>query len=67
MPSAQSGDCVLPPASAGARICEVNNRGIEGEQLAQSARERKRREEHTLLELQSWGPLNDDGLKMVNL
>ena len=29
MRSAQSGDCVLPPA--GARRCEANHRGIEGE------------------------------------
>ena len=62
MPSAQSGDCVLPPASARVQICEFNNRGIEGEQLAQSARERRRREKHTLIERQNWGPSNDDGL-----
>jgi len=36
--SAQSGDCVL--FSAGARRCEANHRGIEGEHRAQCARVR---------------------------
>ena len=37
--SAQSGDCVLPPA--GARKYEANHRGIEGERWAQCARVRR--------------------------
>ena len=36
MRSAQSGDCVLPPA--GAKRCEANHREIEGEHRAQCAR-----------------------------
>jgi len=39
MQSAQSGDCVLPPA--GARRYEANHRGIEGEHWAQCARVRR--------------------------
>jgi len=39
MQSAQSGDCVLPPA--GARRYEANHRGIEGEHRAQCARVRR--------------------------
>jgi len=39
MQSAQSGDCVLPPA--GARRYEANYRGIEGEHWAQCARVRR--------------------------
>jgi len=39
MRSTQSGDCVLPPA--GARRCEANRRGIEGEHQAQCARVRR--------------------------
>jgi len=64
MQSARSGDCVLPPA--GARRCEVNHRGIEGEDRALCARVRRWREEHTLVERQSWGPSNHSGLMMVN-
>jgi len=41
-------------------------RGIEGEHRAQCARVRRYREEHTLVERQSWGPSNDGGLRMVN-
>jgi len=50
MRSAQSGDCVLPPA--GARRYEANHRGIEGEHQAQCARVRRWREEHTLVKTQ---------------
>ena len=64
MRSAQSGDCVLPPT--GARRCEANHRGIEGEHRAQCALVRRWREEHTLVTRQSWGPSNDGGLRMVN-
>jgi len=42
---------------------------IEGEHRAQFARVRRchsGREEHTLIERQSWSPLNDSGLRMVN-
>ena len=61
--TAQSGDCVLPPA--GARRYEANYRGIEGEHWAQCARVRRQREEHTLVKRQSWGPSNNGGLRMV--
>ena len=64
MRSAQSGDCVLPPA--GARRYEANHRGIEGEHRSQCARVRRWREEHTLVKRQSWGPSNDGGLRMAN-
>jgi len=64
MRSAQSGDCVLPPAAA--RRYEANHRGIEGEHRAQCARVRRWREEHRLVKRQSWGPSNDGGLRMVN-
>jgi len=64
MQSAQSGDCVLPPA--GARRYEASHRGIEGEHRAQCARVRRWREEHTLVKRQSWGPSNDGGLRIVN-
>jgi len=63
MRSAQSGDCVLPP---GAKRYEANHRGIEGEHWAQCARVRRQREEHTLVECQSWCLSNDGGLRMVN-
>ena len=46
MQSEQSGDAVLPPA--GARICEANHDGIEGEYWAQCGRVRRCKEEHTL-------------------
>jgi len=39
MRSTQSGDCVLPPA--GARRCEANHKGIEGEHRAHCARVRR--------------------------
>jgi len=65
MRSAQLGYCVLPPA--GARRCEAKYRGIEREHRAQCARVRRCKEEHTLTELQSWGPSNDCELGMVNL
>jgi len=45
MQSARSGDCVLPPV--GARRCEANHRGIEGEHRAQCACVRRQKEEHT--------------------
>ena len=64
MRSAQSGDGVYPPA--GARICEANHRRIEAEDCEQCARARRCREERTLIELQSWGLLNNSGLRMVN-
>ena len=66
MRSAQSGDCVLPPAGHGARRYEANYRGIEGKHRAQCACVRRWREEHTLVKRQSWGPSNDGGLRMVN-
>jgi len=61
---AQSGACVLPPADA--RRYEANHRGIEGEHWAQCARVRRWREEHTLVERQSWGPSHDGGPRLVN-
>jgi len=64
MRSAQSGDCVLPPA--GAKRCEANHRKTEGEHWTQCARVRRRREEHTLIQRQSWGLSNDSELRMVN-
>ena len=45
---------------------QANHKGIEGEHRAQRARVRRWREEHTLIQRQSWGPSNDSGLKMVN-
>jgi len=53
MRSARSGDAVLP--LTGARTCETNHRGIEGEHLAQCARVRRCKEEHTLTERQNTG------------
>ena len=64
MRSAQSGDCVLPPA--GAKRCEANHGRTEGEHWTQCARVRRRREEHTLIQRQSWGLSNDSELRMVN-
>jgi len=46
MHSTQSGDSVLPPA--GARTCEANHRGIEGEHWAQCAGVSRCKEEHML-------------------
>jgi len=57
--SAHSGAFVLPPA--GARRYEANHIGIEGKHQAQCARVKRCREEHTLIEGQSWGPSNDSG------
>ena len=51
--SVRSDDSVLP--SAGARTCEANHKGIEGEHWASCARVRRCKEEHTLTECQSWG------------
>jgi len=53
MRSARSGDAVLP--LAGARTCEANHRGIEGEHLAQCAHVWRYKEEHTLTERQNTG------------
>jgi len=64
MRSAQSCVCVLP--TAGTRRCKINHRGIEGEHRAQCARVRRCREEHTIIERQSWGPSSDSGLMMEN-
>ena len=64
MRSAQSGDCVLPPA--GARRHKANHRGIEGEHWAKCARVRRQRKERTLVKRQSWGPSNDGRPRMVN-
>ena len=64
MRSAQSGDCVLPPA--GARRCKANHRGIGGEHRAQFAPVRREREERTFIERRSCSPLNESGLRMVN-
>jgi len=47
----------------GLRFASSTTEGsTRGEQLAQSARERRRTEKHTLIERQNWGPSNDDGL-----
>ena len=62
---AQSSDCVLP--RAGARNCEDNHWGLEGEHWAQCASVWRCREEHTLTERQSSGPSNDSGLGMVRI
>ena len=65
MRSARSGDPVLPPA--GAIIYEAKHRGIEGEHLAQCARVRRCKEEHTLTKRQSWGhrPDGDSRIRIV--
>ena len=53
MRSAQSRYSVFPPA--GARTCEANHKGIEGEHSAQYARLSWCKEEHTFTKHQSWG------------
>jgi len=48
MRSARSGDCVLP--RAGARICEANHRGLEGEDWVQYACEEIERGTQAVIE-----------------